>query len=93
MLRKISLTVSAIKTTSGNETYMLSLYGGESNGVGLTKIVSFPIAQRGSYQISCDLDSIRGLNLSSPAIFIGHELGGTLPSITYSAWIVSESAH
>lgn len=87
----VSVSVTSVKVSAGDETYTIALYADDVTAPAPVKIVSFPVAARGSYSFSLDLDSVRGLGFSKPAVMIGHELSGTEPTLDYSAWITEQS--
>lgn len=82
--------VTAIDTTSTDETYELQIQGCNSSGFGssVVELASLAITSIGEHHIPFDNECpLAGVVTKFRYIRLRHILGGTTPSINYSAWL------
>jgi hypothetical protein len=82
--------VTALDTTSGNETYALSV---ETDSLAAftdspVKVGELPVTATGIYELPLSGRQIETLDPNAAAIRCKATLGGTTPSITYGAFLV-----
>lgn len=89
----IGVHVTALDTSSADETYTLSLVADDVSAMNNSPVTltSFSPTATGYYEVVLDSATIPRINsdVSSEAQYLAIKatLGGTTPSITYGAWI------
>jgi hypothetical protein len=84
---KIVIVVSAIDRTTGDETYQ---FIAKSGAVGSETVVVGTLSCRdvGQYVLELDSGSIENADPAHASLKLALDVGGTTPSITFSAWLV-----
>lgn len=90
----VVVVVSDIDVSDADETYVIAVETDSSNAFGsAVEVGSLTVPGAvGSYAINLDADTIKALDPTAQWIRVSLTVGGTTPSITYSAWL-SHSLH
>lgn len=86
----VVIDVTAIDAADGNETYVFSVDVSDATGGTYTKVVALPNIRdigTGRYVIAVDPSLVHQLDDDADWIKVTATLGGTSPSITWSAFI------
>lgn len=86
----VVVDVSAITADDGDETYVFSVDVSDASGGTYTKVVALPNIRAigtGRYVIAVDAALVQKLDADAEYIKVTATLGGTTPSITWSAFI------
>lgn len=82
----IVVNVNAIDTTS-DETYLLELEAGPVGFGSSIKTHRLPVNKTGQYVMLVDIDTIKHMKADVAALRIAATLGGTTPSLDFTAFI------
>ena len=86
-----AVAVTAIKSSVGDETYKATLEVSVDQAftvpVEVSEVTLVPASGVGSYSLKIDMDTVKAVVPTAAYIRVKLTLGGTLPSITYAAWL------
>lgn len=83
----VVIAVSALDTTTGDETYTFSVEVGAA-GAAATKVGEVKVTKKGQTVLKLDAHTIEKLDADRVDIELVATLAGTTPSITFAAWLV-----
>lgn len=84
----VIVDVTALDTSDADETYVLAVKASDNSSFGNEVTVgSLTVTGTGLRTFVVDSEEIDRLGTKPDRVRIGHTLGGTTPSITYTAWI------
>lgn len=84
----VGLTISAVDTGTGDETYVFSIVSLDSAGANPVDQITLPsITTAGSYRFLIDGQTAAKIDADAAKIAVKATLAGTTPSVTYSAVI------
>ena len=84
------IPVTSVKTSASNETYVLAVQVATTSGGTYTTVGTIPAVQTTGakvYRVPLSGKWIENLNATAVWIRITHTLGGTDPSVTFSAYV------
>lgn len=85
----IVIAVETLDTANADETYVFDVAIQAAGGVGAVTAVTFPVVASGKSVISLDSDTLEKLSTDREELALNLTVGGTTPSITFSAWVVA----
>lgn len=84
----VVIHVTALDTSSADETYAINLQAGPVGFASNVVIGTLPsITKTGQYVILVDINTVKALKADAAAIRLVTDVGGTTPSIDFYAWI------
>lgn len=83
----VVVNVSALDTTTGDETYVLNLEAGPVGFATSLVVGRLTITEPGQYVILVDIDTVVKQKADTAALRLSADVGGTTPSITFGAFI------
>lgn len=83
----VAIVVTAVDFTSADETYTISVeVATDSAFTSPVQVAATSVLGIGAYTLCVDMDSVRTLG-AHKYMRVKHTVGGTTPSITYTAWL------
>lgn len=85
----VVINVTDVDTTTGDETYSLTLQAVDSSGsvLGNVTLGGFVVPGIGQYVLLLDVPTIQSIQSGLSGLRLALDVGGTTPSITYHAWL------
>lgn len=89
---EIVIAVSALDLADADETYVFAAEVGAA-GSAATKVGEVAVNGTGQFILALDAATIEALDADREEIELNLTVGGTTPSITFTAWLAPQTAH
>lgn len=83
----IIIAVEALSTANGDETYVFDVEIQGAGGTNPVTAVTVPVVATGKAVIPLDADTLEKLSAEREELALNLTVGGTAPSIAFSAWV------
>lgn len=84
----VAINVSELVDDDADETYSFSVVGQDSAGANDVTLQTVTVTEVGEYILVLDADTVAKVaGASTEKVLVTATLGGTTPSLNYSAWI------
>jgi len=83
----IVIAVSAADAPNADETYVFDVEIQAAGGGNAVTAVTFPVVGAGQHVVGLDSNTLEKLSADREELALNLTVGGTAPSITFSAWV------